>query len=213
MTSQTRTPTITINILPDTSKSKGNQTMKFSQLIVWNVRNMLPQQSCMKRGREISSMPLFVFKKALFKMKARGQDLSFNIFWYPSTWTYNKNKLYETSDCWSRDMLNFDFLKKSLGLVSPRDFVHDFSRKTFLILYSVNWSNFIVWLPFLLEISGNLCIVIVCYSVCDVLNFEINVNFLNKPASCKTKNLERKSKYFENRKRFSGEIKNIFKPF
>ena len=31
--SQTGTQKITINILPDISKSKGNQTMKFGQLI------------------------------------------------------------------------------------------------------------------------------------------------------------------------------------
>ena len=32
-------------------------------------------------------------------------------------------------------MLNFDFLKKGLGIVSPQHFVYDFSRKMFLILY------------------------------------------------------------------------------
>ena len=32
---------------------------------------------------------------------------------------YNKNILYKTLDNWSRDMLNFDFLEKSLGIVSP----------------------------------------------------------------------------------------------
>ena len=34
-------------------------------------------------------------------------------------------------------MLNFDFLEKSLGIVSPSYFVHDFSRKMFLKLYSL----------------------------------------------------------------------------
>ena len=33
MTSQSVTQTVTINILSDISKSKGNQTMKFGQLI------------------------------------------------------------------------------------------------------------------------------------------------------------------------------------
>ena len=47
------------------------------------------------------------------------------------------------SDCWSRDMLNFDFL------VSPPYFGHDFSRKIFLILYIINAPSFIIWLPFL----------------------------------------------------------------
>ena len=34
-------------------------------------------------------------------------------------------------------MLNFDFLDKGLGIVSPAHFVYDFSTKMFLILYSV----------------------------------------------------------------------------
>ena len=33
-------------------------------------------------------------------------------------------------------MLNFDFLEKSLGMVSLTYFVNEFSRKTFLMLYS-----------------------------------------------------------------------------
>ena len=41
-------------------------------------------------------------------------------------------------------MLNFDFLEKGLGLASPTHFVYDFSRKMFLMEYSVNRPNFIV---------------------------------------------------------------------
>ena len=36
-------------------------------------------------------------------------------------------------------MLNFDFSNKGLGIVSPANFVYDFSTKKFLILYSINW--------------------------------------------------------------------------
>ena len=59
-------------------------------------------------------------------------------------------------------MLNFDVLDKGLGKVSAAHFVHDFSTKIFLKLYSINRPNFIVWLPLLLEILGNMCIAIVC---------------------------------------------------
>ena len=44
------------------------------------------------------------------------------------------------------DKLNFDFLGKGLGIVSLRHSVCNFSRKTFLMLYSINWPNFITWL-------------------------------------------------------------------
>ena len=40
-------------------------------------------------------------------------------------------KMCKSLDCWSIDMLNFDFLEKSLGIVSPSYFVFDFSRKMF----------------------------------------------------------------------------------
>ena len=38
----------------------------------------------------------------------------------------------------SRDMLNLDFSEKGLGIVSSPHFVYDFSRKMFLMLYSIN---------------------------------------------------------------------------
>ena len=57
---------------------------------------------------------------------------------------YNKNKLYKYLDYSSRDMLNFNFSEKGMGLVSPSHFVDDFSKKMALILYSINRPNFIV---------------------------------------------------------------------
>ena len=35
-------------------------------------------------------------------------------------------------------MLNFDFLDKGLGIVSPADIVYGFSTKMFLMLCSIN---------------------------------------------------------------------------
>ena len=35
-----------------------------------------------------------------------------------------------------------------------------------------------VWLPLLCEISGNMCIEIVCQLGCDVMNSEVNLIFL-----------------------------------
>ena len=78
-------------------------------------------------------------------------------------------------------MLNFDFLDKGLGIVSPAHFVDDFSTKMFRMLYSINLPNFIAWLPLLLQILGNICIAIVGYPGCDVMDFEINLIFLIEP--------------------------------
>ena len=51
---------------------------------------------------------------------------------------YNENNLYRTLDYRSRDMFNFHFSEKGLGIVSPPHFAHDFSRKMFVMLYSIN---------------------------------------------------------------------------
>ena len=67
---------------------------------------------------------------------------------------YNKSKLCKTSDYWSRDILNFNFSEKGLGQASAPLFLHDFLRKMFLMLNSINWPNYIVWLPLRLQILG-----------------------------------------------------------
>ena len=75
---------------------------------------------------------------------------------------YNINKLFKTLHNWSRDMLNFHFLDKGLGIVSPAHFVYDFPTEIFLMLYSINWPNFIAWFPLLVEILGSMRIAIIC---------------------------------------------------
>ena len=61
MTSQPGLQAIAVHILPTISQSKGNQTIKFSQLIEYNKGNMFFQKLCGKLGRETSSRPLFIF--------------------------------------------------------------------------------------------------------------------------------------------------------
>ena len=121
----------TINILPDISKSKDNQTMRFCQLIVeHNLIKISIQRSLRKWGEESSPRLLFGFKKAaLHEVKTNAQHLGFNVFWQSSMWTHNKNELYKNSDCWSKNILNFYLSKKGLELVSSPHLVHDFSKK------------------------------------------------------------------------------------
>ena len=70
--------------------------------------------------------------------------------------------------------------KRGLELVSRPVLLHVFLRKIFLMLYYINWPNFVVWLPLLLEILGNMCIGIICCTACDDINFKINHSFLIK---------------------------------
>ena len=48
MTLQSGLQPIAINILPNISQSKGNQTMKFGQLIEYDKRNTFLQKFCRK---------------------------------------------------------------------------------------------------------------------------------------------------------------------
>ena len=48
MTSKPGLQTIATQILPNISQSKGNQTMKFGQLIEYNKRNVFFQKICRK---------------------------------------------------------------------------------------------------------------------------------------------------------------------
>ena len=58
--------TITIDVLPNISRKNGNQTMKFGQLIEYNMRNTSLEKSCAKYGRETSSK--FLSKKSKFSI-------------------------------------------------------------------------------------------------------------------------------------------------
>ena len=48
---------ITIDMLRNISESKGNQSMKFGQLIEYNMRNLCLEKWCKKCGGEVMSIP------------------------------------------------------------------------------------------------------------------------------------------------------------
>ena len=57
MASQARQQIITIHIFPNISRSKGNQIVKFGQLIEYNTKNIFLEKSCTKCGGEASPRP------------------------------------------------------------------------------------------------------------------------------------------------------------
>ena len=57
MTSPSVKDTIVIHILPNISRSKGNQTMKYDQLIEYNMRNIILEKLHTKCGGETSPGP------------------------------------------------------------------------------------------------------------------------------------------------------------
>ena len=155
--------TIAIRILPNISQSKHNHTMKFGQFIEYNKRNIfLKKKSCRNWDTETSSRPLSAFWKSFIWGRSKWSAAWFLYILIALNLAYNKSKLHKTFDYWSRDMLNFKFLEKVLGIVAPPHFLNDFSTKMFPMLYSIEWPKFIVWLPILLEIKDKMCIGIVC---------------------------------------------------
>ena len=97
-------------------------------------------------------------------------------------------------------MFNFDFLEKGLGIVSPSHFEYDFSGK----ICSINWPNFIAWLPLLLQILGKVCIASVRFPACNVVSFEINFVFQDKKL-----NILRTKRAFKVKKAFSTIFKEL----
>ena len=122
-----------------------------------------------------------------------------------------ENKLYQTSGYCSRNMFHLVSLDKGLRILFPPHFVYDFSRKMFLMLYYINWPNFIVRFSLLLETLGNV------YCNClfpRLLRHKFwNIILLIKTFFYMTKKSRQKFKYLENKKRFQGEIKSIFHHF
>ena len=57
-------------------------------------------------------------------------------------------------------------------------------------------------LYFLGNILDNMCIAVVCFPGCEVINFEINLIFLIKPFFYMAKKPREKFKYLENKKSF-----------
>ena len=134
--------------MPNILRSKGNLTMKFCQLIDYNIRIIFIEKWYTKCGGETN---IELLKKT----------------------------------------------KRGLELVSLPHFLHNFWRKMFLLIYSINWPGFIVWLSLLREKLGNMC----NYN-CNVMNFEMNLIFLIKSFFNMTKKSRQKFNYLDNKKSF-----------
>ena len=68
MRSQTVKQTILIHILPNISRSKGNQIMKFGQLIEYNMRNTFVEKSYTKYGGENIPRPFSKKSKLIISL-------------------------------------------------------------------------------------------------------------------------------------------------
>ena len=93
MTSQTGTQITAIWILPNIWRHKGNQTMKFGQVMEHNIKNRFLQNHLETKTRRLFPEPFSFFQKALYEIKVSGQHRTFNMFGSPQLNNKRASKL------------------------------------------------------------------------------------------------------------------------
>ena len=132
VTSQPGKQTIVIRILPNALRGKGNQTMKFGQLIEYNIIKNFLQKSYTKRGGETIPRP---FSKSRNRAYLRISSLKFYTFCFYCMKSWGLLKYIETK----LQTIYKEFLwnKKNSGANLPASFCPWFLKKNIylLILY------------------------------------------------------------------------------
>ena len=145
--------------------------MKFDQFLEQNMRNIFLVKSYTKYSGQIIYLPFFKNIKIEYISGSTVWTFTQIIFIICAAW--GLPKYIETkglNNCYYLIKSCFRKTKRGLELISLSRFRHE---KIFLTLYFFNWLNFIVWLPFVLGILGNLYIIIICFLVCHVIDFEV----------------------------------------
>ena len=131
--------------------------MKFVQLIEYNIRNSFLEKHMQSVVEKLFPESfLWNQNQAYLRIKSRFVFIVFQVEYYQNISKPTCKPLAITS------YKVFFSKKRGLELVSLLHFLHDFLRKIFFLLYSINWINFTLWLPLVHEILGNMCIVIIC---------------------------------------------------
>ena len=156
MTSQPGKRTNVVHILLNISRRKDNETLKFGQLIECNIRNVFLEKSYTKCGRKTISR--------LFSKK----NQNWAYLWINGLKLYTVYFYFMPSQGLSKDITSYNFIYLILPHIYTSSFIsqktffrHNIWRKIFLLLYSINWPNFTVWLPLLRKILDNRLVLIV----------------------------------------------------
>ena len=131
MTSQSGKQTIAIHILPYISRSKDNQTMKFGQLIEYNMRNIFLEKSYMKCGGE--TIPRLSPKKSKLSYLWINYLKFYTVwfYWMPS-WGLSKyiETNLQTTCCYKAFLKN----KNRSGISLPVSFSAWFLKKNISLI-------------------------------------------------------------------------------
>ena len=156
MTSEPGKQTIAIHILPNFSRSKGNQTMRFGQLIKYNTRNVFLEESFKICDRETIPWPFSKKSKLSISLDRQSEVFYSLILLYVQIESYQNILNIRCRPIAFTSYQPFFKNRKKSGTSLSVSFSAWFLKK------NISWPNFIVWLPLLHEILGNMYIEIVC---------------------------------------------------
>ena len=160
MASLNRKLTITIQLWSNTLRSKDNHTTQFDQLTEYNMKDVFLQNSYAKRGRQTSPKIFPRNKNRTYLWISSLKLYAVCFIRYPIQGLPNILKI----KCWSFAFSSceaFSENKMRSGTSLPASFLAWFFNKIVSLVIFFNWSNFVVWFPLLLEIMGNMKIVII----------------------------------------------------
>ena len=142
-------------IFTNISWSKSNQTMKFDQVIEYNMRNTFLERSYTK-CREIEKLLPHLFLKSQIWAYLWINSLKFfkacfycMFLQLVFTWNILKQSYKPLAFTSSKTFLKN---KERSGTSLPVSFFVWFLKINIFLLYSINWPNFIAWLHLLCEI-------------------------------------------------------------
>ena len=133
--SQTGQQIITIYILPNIL-SKGNQIMKFGQLIDYNIKSTFLEKSYTECDRESNTRPFYKKSKLTISLDQQSEMLQ-NLFLLKSK-SRSKKSLPLAFTLYKAFLKNKEIWNQSPYLIFCIIF-----KGIFLALYFINWPNFI----------------------------------------------------------------------
>ena len=175
---------ITIHRLPNISRSKGNQTLKFGQLIEQNMRKLLMKNHTQDVVKKLFPERFLKNRKWAYLWINKINNLKFYSLFLPYV-QVERYRLVLKLSCRPHTFTSYKafFLKKKkmFGTSFPASFSAWFLKKNISHSFSwpkrsFSWPNFTVTLPILLEILGNICFVFLRFPGFDVIDFEISLN-------------------------------------
>ena len=153
--------------------------MKFGQFIEYNMINIFFKKILKKIVRETNHKPFSKQSKLSISLDQLFQHLYSLFSFYVQVKSYQNLLKLRSCLLGSISYKRFLKIKKRSETSLPASFSVCILKRNISHVYSINWPNFIVWLLLLFETLDNVCIVIVCFPVCDVKILKLTLAVLS----------------------------------